>query len=114
MYEKQIYRDATSAPMTATSPRDYANAVESPRDTPRLFQQCEQMEKMLCSISEHLRRIEQAANRLTNPKPQAIEKGQPENVKAHSVEHTYAMLIGQAERINLRASEIAAHLDSAV
>ena len=82
---------------------------------PRLFQQCEQMEKILHCIHEQARRLEQAANRLTNPRPQAVEKvGPPEMVKPNTVEQLYAMLIGNAEKINARLSEVATHFESAV
>jgi hypothetical protein len=85
------------------------------RDTPRLMQQCEQMSKVLACINEQAVRLGQAADRLVNPRPQAVEKhGGPDTPAPHTVEQHYMMLIGAAERLNVRLSEIASQFESAV
>lgn len=102
MYEGQAAKSAY--PQTATQVRE----------TPRLMQQCEQMHKMLASVNEQARRLDEATNRLIAPRPQAVEKSGPDAPPPTTVEQHYAMMIGVAERINLRLSEIASHLESAV
>lgn len=89
-----------------------SNAPRAVADKPRLQSQLDQLEKTLEGCHSAASRIEQAADRLTGPKPQDVAKT-AERPAPHSVEQRLAMLIGVCEGLAGRLNDASSQLDAA-
>ena len=90
--------------------RSLPTSAPKPIEKPRLQQQLDQLEKVLSGCHECASRIENAADRLLNPKPQDVGKT-AERPSPNSIEGRLAMMIEIAEGLGSRLIHAANQLD---
>jgi hypothetical protein len=107
MYENQA---ATQAGSLA----GYANAIKPARDVPVIQRQIEMLEKALAGCHMVAERLEQAADRVTGPRPAEVRPENAGRTPPHSLEHRLGALHENAQYLTQRLNDTCSRFDAAI